>query len=93
MPVHEGYTLVYITLPYITLAYNARCDQCARRKARLPSSPSTESGTAAGGRARFGSGFGTGGTGLIVYDNHLGQDEYGDAATALGGGSIVIHKG
>jgi len=32
-------------------------------------------------------------TGTIVYDNQLGADEYGDAATAIGGGSIVIRKG
>jgi len=32
-------------------------------------------------------------TGLIVYDNQLGADDYGDAATAIGGGSIVIHRG
>jgi hypothetical protein len=29
--------------------------------------------------------------GDIVYDNQMGQSETGDAATALGGGSIVIH--
>lgn len=29
--------------------------------------------------------------GGIVYDNQLGVDEFGNAATALGGGSIVIH--
>jgi len=32
-------------------------------------------------------------SGLVVYDNQLGQDEYGDAATVIGGGSIVIRKG
>jgi hypothetical protein len=31
-------------------------------------------------------------TGEVVYDNKMGADEYGDAATELGGGSIVIHK-
>ena len=32
-------------------------------------------------------------TGLIIYDNQIGADEYGDANTVIGGGSIVIHKG
>jgi len=32
-------------------------------------------------------------SGLVVYDNQLGADDYGDAATAIDGGSIVIHKG
>jgi hypothetical protein len=32
-------------------------------------------------------------SGLVVYDNQLGADEYGDAATTIGGGSIVIRKG
>lgn len=32
------------------------------------------------------------GTGAIVYDNQMGGAEDTDAATALGGGSIVIHK-
>jgi len=32
-------------------------------------------------------------TGTVVYDNQLGADEFGDVATAIGGGSIVIHKG
>jgi len=32
-------------------------------------------------------------TGLIIYDNQIGADEYGDATTVIGGGSIVIHKG
>ncbi len=31
--------------------------------------------------------------GMVVYDNQLGQDETGNASTALGGGSIVIHTG
>ena len=31
-------------------------------------------------------------TGAVVYDNRRGEAEDGDAATALGGGSIVIHK-
>lgn len=31
-------------------------------------------------------------TGAIVYDNQRGQPEDSDAATAIGGGSIVIHK-
>jgi len=31
-------------------------------------------------------------TGQTVYDNKIGTDDYGDEATALGGGSIVIHK-
>ena len=29
--------------------------------------------------------------GAIVYDNQLGADDTGNAATALGGGNIVIH--
>jgi len=33
------------------------------------------------------------GTGTLVYDNQLGTDEFGAAVTAIGGGSIVIHKG
>jgi hypothetical protein len=28
----------------------------------------------------------------IVYDNQMGSDDAGNAATALGGGSIVIHQ-
>jgi hypothetical protein len=32
------------------------------------------------------------GTGAIVYDNKLGAGDDSDAATTLGGGSIVIHK-
>ena len=28
----------------------------------------------------------------LAYDNQLGKDEFGDDATALGGGSIVIHS-
>ena len=32
-------------------------------------------------------------SGLVVYDNQLGADDYGDAATAIDGGSIVIHNG
>lgn len=31
-------------------------------------------------------------TGAIVYDNQMNADDDGDATTALGGGSIVIHK-
>lgn len=31
-------------------------------------------------------------TGNIIYDNQMGKDEYGNDATAIGGGSIVIHK-
>lgn len=31
-------------------------------------------------------------TGAIVYDNQMGAADDGDAATVLGGGSIVIHK-
>jgi alpha-tubulin suppressor-like RCC1 family protein len=31
-------------------------------------------------------------TGAIVYDNQIGAEEASDAATALGGGSIVIHR-
>jgi Tol biopolymer transport system component len=31
-------------------------------------------------------------TGLVVYDNKRGEPEDSDAATSLGGGSIVIHK-
>ena len=31
-------------------------------------------------------------SGAVVYDNQMGQDETGSAATALGGGSIQIHK-
>ena len=31
-------------------------------------------------------------SGAIVYDNQMGEAEVSDAATALGGGSIVIHK-
>ena len=30
--------------------------------------------------------------GGVVYDNHRGESENGDAATAIGGGSIVIHQ-
>jgi hypothetical protein len=30
-------------------------------------------------------------TGAIVYDNQMGASDTGDASTALGGGSIVIH--
>lgn len=32
------------------------------------------------------------GSGAVVYDNKMGEAEEGDASTALGGGSIVIHK-
>jgi hypothetical protein len=32
------------------------------------------------------------GTGTVVYDNKAGQSEDSDAATTIGGGSIVIHK-
>jgi hypothetical protein len=28
---------------------------------------------------------------IVVYDNQMGQSDTGDASTALGGGSIVIH--
>ena len=28
----------------------------------------------------------------VVYDNKLGDDENSDPTTAIGGGSIVIHK-
>lgn len=31
-------------------------------------------------------------TGAVVYDNRMGEPEDGDAATELGGGSIVIHR-
>ncbi len=31
-------------------------------------------------------------TGAVIYDNQLGASESGSAATAIGGGSIVIHK-
>jgi hypothetical protein len=31
-------------------------------------------------------------SGAIVYDNKMGEADESDAATALGGGSIVIHK-
>ena len=31
-------------------------------------------------------------TGVVVYDNQMDADETSDAATALGGGSIVIHR-
>ncbi len=31
-------------------------------------------------------------SGAIVYDNKLGVDDFGNDATGLGGGSIVIHK-
>ena len=30
-------------------------------------------------------------TGAVVYDNQMGADDSGNAATVLGGGSIVIH--
>ena len=29
----------------------------------------------------------------IVYDNQMGEDDDSEAATELGGGSIVIHEG
>lgn len=32
-------------------------------------------------------------TGEIVYDNQMGADDFADPTTAIGGGSIVIHKG
>jgi hypothetical protein len=32
------------------------------------------------------------GTGSIVYDNQVGDADSADLSTALGGGSIVIHK-
>ena len=32
------------------------------------------------------------GTGLVVYDNQLGDDDSASLSTALGGGSIVIHQ-
>lgn len=28
----------------------------------------------------------------VIYDNQMGKDDYGDATTELGGGSIVIHS-
>jgi len=28
----------------------------------------------------------------LAYDNQIGKDEFGDDATELGGGSIVIHS-
>ena len=31
-------------------------------------------------------------TGEVVYDNQMGEAEDAEAATTLGGGSIVIHK-
>lgn len=31
-------------------------------------------------------------TGAIVYDNKIGEGDESDAATSLGGGSIVIHR-
>jgi hypothetical protein len=31
-------------------------------------------------------------SGVVVYDNQLGQPDEGDASTALSGGSIVIHQ-
>ena len=31
-------------------------------------------------------------TGAVVYDNQMGASETGDAGTALGGGSIVVHQ-
>jgi hypothetical protein len=30
--------------------------------------------------------------GTVVYDNQMGQDEAGNATTALGGGSIQVHE-
>jgi len=33
------------------------------------------------------------GTGQVVYDNQMGADDKADPTTAIGGGSIVIHKG
>jgi hypothetical protein len=35
---------------------------------------------------------GAGGEGAVVYDNQMGKDGAGDDATALGGGSVVIHR-
>jgi len=32
-------------------------------------------------------------TGQIVYDNQVGDDDFADPTTVIGGGSIVIHKG
>jgi hypothetical protein len=32
-------------------------------------------------------------SGVIVYDNKLGSDDFGNDATELGGGNIVIQKG
>ena len=32
-------------------------------------------------------------TGQVVYDNQLGDDDYADPTTVIGGGSIVIRKG
>ena len=29
---------------------------------------------------------------VVIYDNQMGDDDEADAATAIGGGSIVIHK-
>ncbi len=31
-------------------------------------------------------------SGIVIYDNQIGKDEYGSDATELGGGSIIIHK-
>ena len=31
-------------------------------------------------------------TGLVVYDNQMGDEENADPVTAIGGGSIVIHE-
>jgi len=33
------------------------------------------------------------GTGLSVYDNKPSKDDYGDAATGIGGGSTAVHRG
>jgi len=46
-----------------------------------------------GGTDRFRMKTGDPATNPVVYNNPLGQLDYGDAATALGGGSIVIRRG
>jgi hypothetical protein len=32
------------------------------------------------------------GSGGVIYDNNIGADDNSDPTTALGGGSIIIHK-
>ncbi len=32
-------------------------------------------------------------TGQVIYDNQLGDYDYADPTTVIGGGSIVIYKG